>query len=99
MKDDKHRELNKTIKQLKAQIRSLRKTNKLLQSELDLLHLLWSDDIAQLKQERREKITEKRAPVCPECGNTTITISQIGVWTLSRCSGCDYFHREQKEMV
>ena len=97
MKDDKHRELNKTIRQLKAQVRSLRKENKECNAKLELLHLLWAEDVDEMREQRREKIEEKRKPACPQCGNKTLTTTYIGVWVLQRCGSCEYFDRTQTE--
>lgn len=91
------RELNKTIRQLRAQVRQLRKENKLLRSELELIQTLWSEDIDQMRKDRRNKIEQKKQPVCPQCGNPTLDITVIGVWVLTRCKSCEYFNRDQKE--
>ena len=91
------RELNKTIRKLKGEVRQLRKQNKFLQSELDLLQTLWTEDIAQMRKQRREKLQNKRQPVCPQCGNPSLDTTIIGVWVLTRCSACEYFDRRQTE--
>lgn len=91
------RELNKTIRKLKGDVRQLRKENKFLQSELDLLQTLWSEDIAEMRKQRRDKLEKKKQPTCPQCGNTTLDISKIGVWVLTRCGACEFFDRQQIE--
>lgn len=90
------REKNKTIRQLKAQISHLRKELKLAQSEIALMHTLWEKDIIELaKTQRRENIIKKRQPVCPECGNPTLDITDVGTWRLCRCNACDFFDRKK----
>ena len=92
------RELKKTIRQLRAQVRQLRKQLTTAESELYLIKSLWEQDVIDMaRQMRREKIEKKRSPLCPECGNDTLTTSLIGVWQLDRCSACDYFHRKEVE--
>jgi len=95
-REDKLREKNKTIRQLKAQVRQLRKELKLAQSEMELIRDLWEKDVIELaKKERRKKIEDKRKPLCPQCGNDTISTSLLGIWKLIRCTACDYFDREK----
>lgn len=93
------RELNKTIRQLKAKVRQLRKQLDITESELYLVKSLWEQDVIDMaKQIRRDKIKEKKEhPLCPECGNDTLTSSVIGVWKLDRCSACDFFNRKEIE--
>ena len=96
VRDDKLREQNKTIKQLKAQVRQLRKHLKMAQSELELMRELWEADVLDMaRKQRRDKIEEKRRPSCPQCGNPTISTNLLGIWKLSRCEACDYFNREK----
>jgi len=98
VRDDKLREQNKTIRQLKGQVRQLRKENKLLQAELDLIRELWHNDVLDLaKKERRKRIDEKREELCPQCGNPTVNITTVGIWHLVRCDACDFFSREEIE--
>jgi tRNA(Ile2) C34 agmatinyltransferase TiaS len=95
-REDKLREKNKTIRQLKAQVRQLRKELKFAQSEMELIRELWEKDVIELaKKERRKRITDKRKDLCPQCGNDTISTNLLGIWKLTRCSACDYFHREK----
>lgn len=89
--------LQKSNQKLRAQVRQLRKQLKDANNELLLLQDLWQSEIAELKKQRRNKIKQKKTPVCPECGNPTLEIKAIGIWRLSRCQSCDYFSREQKE--
>lgn len=96
MRDDKIREQTKTIKQLKGHVRQLRKENKLLQAELDLIRELWHNDILELaKKERRKRIDEKKKNLCPQCGNPTTQVTTIGIWEIVRCDACDYFDRRE----
>ena len=95
-KDYKYREKNKTIRQLKAELRHLRKQLRLAYSEVALLKTLWEKDVLEMaKNQRRQKIVEKKQPVCPDCGNPTLDVKELGMWKLERCSACDYFHREK----
>lgn len=95
-RDDRYREKNKSIKYLKAEIRQLRKHLKLAYSEIALLRALWEKDVLDMaRKQRREKIVEKKQPVCPECGNPTLDVTELGIWKLSRCNSCDFFHREK----
>jgi len=95
-KDDKYREKNKTIRQLKSQVRQLRKLLHQAESEIALIRDLWEKDVIDLaKKERRKRITEKRKDLCPQCGNDTISTNLLGIWKLSRCEACDFFHREK----
>lgn len=95
-REDKLREKNKTIRQLKAQVRQLRKELKFAQSEMELIRELWEKDVIELaKKQRRKKIEDKRKSLCPQCGNDTISTNLLGIWKLSRCEACDFFHREK----
>lgn len=95
-KDDRYREKNKTIKHLKSEVRQLRKHLKLAYSEIALLRALWEKDVLDMaRKQRREKIEEKRQPVCPECGNPTLDVTELGIWRLERCGACDFFNREK----
>lgn len=97
-RDERYREKNKTIKQLKAELRHLRKQLRHAYSEVALLRNLWEKDVLEMaKKERREKIIDKRQPLCPECGNPTLDITNVGIWKLSRCNSCDFFNREKIE--
>jgi len=91
---DKLKDANK---KLRAQVRQLRKQNKQLDAELELLRELWAADIQEMRKERRKKVTKKRTPVCPQCGNPTLDIKQVGIWKLIRCESCDHFERTQEE--
>jgi len=33
--------------------------------------------------------------VCPDCGNPTLDVVNVGIWNLMRCGACDYFERKQ----
>ena len=83
-------------KQLRAQVRQLRKENKAFRDELALLQDIWQAEIMELKAERRERLEEKRIPVCPKCGNPTLLGQQMGAWILEKCASCDYFSREKE---
>lgn len=96
VREDKLREQNKTIKQLKSQVRQLRKQLRIVESELELIRELWEKDMIDMaRKQRREAIEAKRRPVCPQCGNPSMSITMLGIWRLSRCEACDYFNREQ----
>ena len=99
VREDKLREQNKTIKQLRGQVRQLRKALKEAESELFLIRELWQEDVLDMaRQLRREKIETKRnLCLCPQCGNDTLTTSIIGVWKLERCSSCDHFERTKQD--
>lgn len=95
-REDKLREKNKTISQLKAQVRQLRKQMKLAESELELIRDLWERDVIDMaKKQRRQQIEDKRKDLCPQCGNDTMSTNLLGIWKLTRCSACDYFNREK----
>lgn len=95
-REDKLRDKNKTINQLKAQVRQLRKELRLAHSELELIRDLWERDVIELaKKHRRQKIEDKRKHLCPQCGNDTMSTNLLGIWKLTRCSGCDFFDREK----
>jgi len=97
-KDERYREKNKTIRQLKAQVRHLRKELRLAHSELDLIKELWEKDVIDMaRKQRRKNIENKKKDLCPECGNPTITHTVIGIWNLTRCDACDYFDRKQTD--
>jgi len=97
-RDGKYREKNKTIQKLKAQVRQLRKLLKQAQSEIELMRELWEQDVIDMaKKERRKKIEDKRKDTCPQCGNSTVSATLLGIWKLTRCDACDYFNREQLE--
>jgi hypothetical protein len=97
-KDERYREKNKTIRQLKSQVRQLRKELKLAQSEIALLHTLWEKDLIELaRNQRKENIIKKRQPICPDCGNPTLDITEVGIWKLMRCNACDFFDRKQTD--
>lgn len=98
VKEDRLREKNKTIKLLKSQVRQLRKMLRQAESEIELMRTLWEEDIIDMaKKERRKKIAEKRKDTCPQCGNSTVSATLLGIWKLTRCDACDYFNREQLE--
>jgi len=93
-KDDRYREKNKTIKLLKSQVRQLRKMLKQAESEIELMRTLWEEDVIEMaKKERRKKIAEKRKDTCPQCGNSTVSATLLGIWKLTRCDACDFFSR------
>lgn len=97
-REDKLREKNKTIGQLKAQVRQLRKQLKLAESEMDLMRELWERDIIEMaKKERRKQLQQKKVDLCPDCGNPTLKITKVGIWTLVKCESCDFFDRSQNE--
>jgi len=80
-------------KKLRAEVRALRKKLHMADDELNLLQEIWQDEVADLKKERRAKIKKKKIPLCPQCGNPTLDIKDIGAWTLIRCEACDFFER------
>ena len=92
------RELNKTIRKLKGELRQLRKLLHQTESELALIKSLWEQDVIDMaKKDRRKRVAKKPDNICPECGNPTITTMEIGIFVLTRCSSCDYFNREEKK--
>jgi hypothetical protein len=80
-------------KKLRGEVRALRKRLSAAIDELALLQDIWQSEIMDLKKIRKENIKKKKAPVCPRCGNPTLDIRTVGVWTLTKCEACDYFDR------
>jgi len=80
-------------KKLRADIRAMRKKLSAAKDELALLQDIWQGEISDLKKTRKENIKKKKTPICPRCGNPTLDIRQVGVWTLTKCDACDYFDR------
>lgn len=84
-------------KKLRAEVRTLRKQLHIADDQLALLQELWQDEIVELKQARKDSIKKKRTPLCPQCGNPTLDIKDIGAWILKRCEACDFFERKTKD--
>ena len=98
VREDKVREKTKTIRQLKAQVRQLRKKLRAAQDEMELMRALWEQDVLEdAKRKRRQRIQDKRSELCPDCGNPTISTTLLGIWKMSRCEACSYFNREKME--
>ena len=94
---EKLEKLQDANRKLRAQVRALRKALKEADYERALLTDLWAAEIEELKKKKRATRKRKNTPTCPDCGNPTLDVKQVGVWKLERCSVCDYFSREQVE--
>lgn len=85
--------LKDTVQKLKSMVRQLRKENKQLHQEMDRLREVI--DVEEVKQERREKIVEKKSPSCEKCGSTDLDIIEYGVYILVACNSCGLRNKER----
>lgn len=74
-------------------VRQLRKENKKLRSELEMLRDVI--DVDEIKQERREKIIKKKSLECTKCGSIDLEISEFGIYRLIECVDCGLRNREK----
>lgn len=78
--------LKETNKELRAQVRQLRKQLKLAEQELENVRdLITIDMISKAKSLKREEHEARHTEPCQACGGTDMDITQLGVYERRQC--------------